>query len=314
MSESRPAAPYGLIGLYGSLTAIGLGAFVVGVVLGNTTMMLVGGIGAFVAVAATPIAVACSRPAPGASAELGQLVRAIEELTERQALSDDARRVLSRKRERALLCSAIEEDIAAGDYGAASVLVKELAERFGYRAEAEAFRARVELARAETEDALVTELVQALDRLILSCNWPEAQAEAARIHRVFPDSPRTEGLERRVARARDRYKSELERRFLHLARDERIDEAFDVLKELDQYLTEAEAEPLKEVARGVVGKERENLGVQFRLALQDRDWTHAAVVGERIIHEFPNSRMADEARGMIDQIRERATAMPQPAG
>jgi outer membrane protein assembly factor BamD (BamD/ComL family) len=43
--------------------------------------------------------------------------------------------------------------------------------------------------------------------------------------------------------------------------------------------------------------------------VQDKAWDQAADVGQRIIKEFPNSRMATEVRSMIDQIRDRASTM-----
>ena len=80
----------------------------------------------------------------------------------------------------------------------------------------------------------------------------------------------------------------------------------ELLKELDKYLTEQEAEPFRETARGVIGKKRDNLGVQFKIAVHDREWVRAMRVGEQIIQEFPNTKMCDEVRGMIDLLRERA--------
>ncbi|GJM19588.1 MAG: hypothetical protein DHS20C14_18010 [Phycisphaeraceae bacterium] len=230
-------------------------------------------------------------------------------MNEVSALSDDARRVLNRGRERDLLRRAIEEDIGAEDWDAAMVLVKELAERFGYRVDAEEFRTRIETARFQTTDRRVSEGVAGLDLMITQHRWDDARAEAERITRLYPDSPRVDGLRHRVESARERFKGDLERRFLRAAEEERIDEAMTLLGELDHYLSEAEAAPYQEVARGVIGKARENLGVQFKLAIQDRAWGDAADVGERIIESFPNSRMADEIRGMIDELRGRAGSM-----
>ncbi|MBZ0172173.1 MAG: hypothetical protein K8E66_07325 [Phycisphaerales bacterium] len=249
----------------------------------------------------------------GGSSPAGRLLEvtnALSRLAEEQALSDDARRVLNRKRERDILCRAIEEDIAAQDWDAATILVKELAERFGYRIEAEDFRQRIERTRTESMDRKVGDAVRNLDALIVRGQWDEAESEAARITRVYIDSPRVEGLRHRVARARDRYKAGLERRFLNTAKEGRVEEAHELLKELDNYLTEIEAEPYRELARGVIGQARENLGVQFKLSVQDRDWRRAAAVGEQIIRDFPNTRMAEEIRGVIDGIREKASAMP----
>ncbi len=102
------------------------------------------------------------------------------------------------------------------------------------------------------------------------------------------------------------HKQQLERKFLEAAQRDDVELATGLLNELDKYLTEGEAAPLLEVARGVFRKKKDNLGVQFKLAVQDRDWIMAAHVGEHVIREFPNSRMADEIRGMIDPLRERA--------
>ena len=80
----------------------------------------------------------------------------------------------------------------------------------------------------------------------------------------------------------------------------------EILKDLDHYLTEREAEPFREVARGVIGKARENLGAAFKLACQDRQWGIAISLGEQISREFPNSRMAQEVQDMLPSLRQRA--------
>jgi hypothetical protein len=295
-----------------TVVALIAGVFIyLGVDRGVGELLLAGLIGLLGVALLAPL-VAALRAAGRASGteRISSAIAAMERLAEEQTLSDDARRVLNRKRERDILCRAIEEDIAAQDWDAATILVKELADRFGYRVEAEEFRQRIERTRFETMDRKVGDAVRNLDALIVRRQWDEASAEAARITRVFPDSQRVEGLRHRVERARERYKSDLERRFLNAAKEARVEEAHELLKELDVYLSEAEGEPYRELARGVIGQARENLGVQFKLSVQDRDWRRAAEVGERIIRDFPNTRMADEIRGVIDGIREKATAMP----
>jgi hypothetical protein len=241
---------------------------------------------------------------------LDRLAQSIETMTNESGLSEAAKRVLHRRQERELLRREIERDIHDGDWDAAMVLVKELAERFGYRADAEEFRTRIEHARAETLDRTVTQAIANLEALIKARRWTDAFAEAGRIARLYPESPRVEGLRDHVGRSRERYKEDLERRFLQAAERDEIDTAMDLLKELDIYLTEAEAEQFREVARGVIGKARDNLGVRFKLAVQDRNWPAAVEFGERIISDFPNTRMAQEVRGLIDGLRQRAASMP----
>ena len=307
--------PFWLLATYGSLSAASTGMVVYAAMNGDSLFAAAGLLGLIVSLACAPVAVMARRrsalgAATGASSGgFSELAQAIRELNESGTLSDDARRVLNRKRERELLRGAIEEDVSAGDFDAALVLVRELAESFGYRADAEEFRQRIESARFESAESESTGAIEGLDRMITQLRWREAEQEAARITRLYPDSPRVDGMRHRVSSARERYKNELERRFLTAAQDERVDEAMGLLRELDGYLTEAEAEPFQELARGVIGKARENLGVQFKLAVQDKRWRDATTAGEQIISEFPNSRMAAEIRGMIDTIRERAAAL-----
>lgn len=240
---------------------------------------------------------------------LAELGESIQQLAGFSALSDDARRVLNRTRERELLRGAIEEDITRGDWEAAMILVKELADRFGYRADAEEFRQRIESHRFETMDSQVRDAVGLLDGFIIQRRWDAAYAEAGKIGRLFPDSPRIDGLRTRVDHAKNGFKAELERQFLVAAQSDSVDEAMDVLKELDGYLTEAEAAPYRETARGVIGKARDNLGAQFKLALKDGRWVEAVQVGDQIVTEFPNTRMAAEVRSLIDGIRSKVAAM-----
>lgn len=308
------AAIYGLLGLLCGVAGIR------GILSDHESWVLVGLIGLVVVLSTFPIAMkktvsigsdnkSTDQELHEVRSQLRQLVRSIENLQETMVLSDDARRTLNRSREREMLRRAIQEDIKAEDWDAAMVLIRELAERFGYRADAEEFREKVETARFTTMDRHVNEALRGLDGMIARAEWDEAMSEASRIARLFPDSSKVEGLRHRVAAARDRYKIDLERRFLRAAQDDRVDEAMDLLKQLDQYLTEAEGEQFREVARGVIGKARDNLGADFKLCIQDRMWDRAAELGERIIEEFPNSRMAQEVREMIDQIRERASAV-----
>lgn len=302
---------------YGAAAVAAVAMLVYGYFNESVGVMALGGLAVVLVLSVAPVsylsaAATGDDPGPGTDmliGEMRELRRSVERLSEYQVLSDDARRVLNRARERELLIRAIEEDMAAEDWDAAIVLCEELAERFGYREDAEQFRQRVEEARSATRDRSVASAIAALDGLIVQRRWDHALSQAASIQRLFPDSPRVAGLRQRVENARERYKTDLERRFLHAAQSEGADDALALLKELDAYLTEAEAEPYRELARGIIGKARENLGASFKLAVRDRRWSDAAVLGERIIHEFPNTRMAEEVRTMIDGLRQRAASL-----
>jgi len=299
---------------YGAAALAALGLCLWGVWHRDPTLTAMGVLGLVLVLAVAPVTFASVRGGGGGGgSDVGEAAAefraAVERLAELQALSDDARRVLNRGRERELLRRAIEEDITAGEWEAALVLVRELADRFGYRTDAEEFRARIESARRDAYERQISAAIAQLDGLIIQRRWEDARAEAGRLSRLYPDSHRVQGLRKRVDDAHERYKEDLERRFLLAAQESRIEDAMSMLKELDGYLSESEAEPFREVARGVIGKARENLGVEFKLAVRDRRWGQAARVGERIIAEFPNTRMAEEVRGMIDGLRARAASI-----
>lgn len=316
-SGHNPRAAAARYAIYGGVLAAVLCALLIG--WGSTVpstggeralFLAIGAIGLVITIVGVAVGLAVAESGGHQSGEMrsqvGELTRAVAELREQSSLSDEARRVVNRRRDREVLHKAIEEDIGAGEWDAAMVLVEELAERFGYRADAEEFRSRIEQARYDTVQHKVADSARKVDELLIQRRWDLAMAEAKRIRRLYPDSARAQQLEERVDSARQIYKTDLERRFLQASQAERVDEAMTLLKELDQYLTEQEAEPYREVARGVIGKARENLGARFKLAVQDRRWDEAQGLGSQIIEQFPNSRMAAEVRQLMDTIRGRS--------
>ncbi|MBI1335565.1 MAG: hypothetical protein GC164_01230 [Phycisphaera sp.] len=236
----------------------------------------------------------------------GEVIALLDSINDRLLISDTAKRIAYREQDRETLRRAIREDISKGDFEAALVLVSEMSQAYGYRREAEQFRDEIITARDKEIDQQVSEAIAALDRVLTTYDWDRALREAGKIQRLFPDSPRVKMLDKRVRDARDQHKRELEREFFNAAQKDDIEQAMRLLKELDRYLTEQEAEPFRETARGVIGKKRQNLGVQFKMAVHDHEWTQAVVVGEQIIREFPNTKMADEVRSMLDLLRERS--------
>jgi hypothetical protein len=291
------------------LIGIGLLIRVPGRELSSDMFMAAGALGFAIVLALSSVTGQLRRRAQQQGQVVGRidtLIESIRHLGDHAMVSDDARRVLNRGAERTMLCKAIEEDISAQAWDAALVLCDELAQRFGYRQDAEEFRGRIELARAEIQERKVADSIARLDGLIVQRRWDLATNEARRIQRLFPDSSRVERLRERVEQARAVYKADMERRFLDSAQNGRVEEAMAQLKELDAYLTEQEAAPLREVARGVISKARDNLGAQFKIAVQDKQWAAASALGRRIVNEFPNTRMAQEVRGLLDGILARA--------
>jgi hypothetical protein len=232
--------------------------------------------------------------------------RSMDMMNQRLLLSETAKRIAYRDQDVELLRRTIANDVRGGQFDSAQVLVNEMATTYGLKEEAETHRERITQAAAEEREAKVTAGIARLQEILARHDFPAAAREANRLKRLYPEHEKTQDLQREVAQAREKYKQDLERQFLEAAQRDDVDKAVVLLEQLDQYLTPQEAEPFRETARGVIGKKRDNLGVQFKLAVHDKEWLAAVRVGEQIIREFPNSRMADEVRGMMDALRQRA--------
>jgi hypothetical protein len=240
------------------------------------------------------------------SERLADMATLLDSINDRLLVSDMAKRIAYRGKDRQVLRDAIRDDLNKGDFDAAMVMVNQMSETYGYREEAEEFRQQIMKLREADISTELARAVRHVDELTTQEAWEQAFAEVARIQRMYPEAPRAAELPQRVRQAFENRKHELERAFLRAAERDDVDQAMDLLRRLDHYLTEQEAEPFRETARGVIGKKRDNLGVQFKLAVHDKEWTRAVEVGQQIIREFPNTKMADEVRQMLDMIRQRS--------
>ncbi|MBA7645497.1 hypothetical protein ES703_53255 [subsurface metagenome] len=83
------------------------------------------------------------------------------------------------------------------------------------------------------------------------------------------------------------------------------DRSLEILRELDLYLSPNEGLALQEAARDAFRTKLHNLGVQFSLVVSARQWARALEIGQQIVRDFPNSRMADEIRGKLDILKQR---------
>lgn len=282
----------------------------------GSASLIAGLVGLVVAGATLPLAILLSElnsrgPSPEDTALTKATHRSVEnmlaQLYQNSMLSDIAKRVLFRDQELDLLRRAIEEDIQHRDYSAGLTLCDDMANVFGRREEAEAYRTRIlQAGHAAYEDKVLQALNQ-FEQILQARDWASAHREAATIRRLYPAHHLVQELDQRILQAREDHKKELESQFLEAAQRDEVDTAMTLLKELDRYMTREEAGRLANIAQSVVSKHREHLSMQFKLAVNDHRWAEAAQVGDAIIREFPNSKMADEVRSMIDMLRVRAS-------
>ena len=229
-----------------------------------------------------------------------------EALMESLQMSENAKRVLFRDRELDLLRKTVQEDIERGEFHSALVLCDQMATVFGAVEEAEQLRTSVNAIIHENHEGRIRDEIVKLQKILEECNWVLAYQEAAKLRRLFPESPLLHGIEQKISNVRAEYRHRLEDRFLDAAKRDDIEQAMLLLRELDGYLTPDEARRFRDTADSVITTYRESLGARFKMAVGDHRWQEAIEFGEEITHQFPNSKMAEEVQAMIQTIKDRS--------
>ncbi len=237
----------------------------------------------------------------------------LESIAKHAPLSDLARSITSREHEREVIRRAFNETLISGDFEAAYFLADQLEQRHGYRQEADRLRNEIQAARNDARHRYVAESVERVERLLAENDWDRARAEIERLAKAYPDETAVQRLPERFRQARADHKRKLLKEWDESVQRNDIDRGIAILKALDQYLTPNEAAALEESARGVFRAKLHNLGVQFSLAVHDRQWAAALSVGQQIIAEFPNTRMAAEVGEHLEALRLRARSVETPA-
>lgn len=240
---------------------------------------------------------------------------AMQDIAENTRISDAAKSLARRDQELEALRNAIRDDIRKESWEAALTLIDEMERRFGYKEEADRIREELDDARNEKIQVRLAEAVEMIEGQFAAHEWARAQGEIDRLVNALPDDPRVVSLQERMKVLREQHKNGLRASWDDAVRRHDTDHAIDVLRELDQYLSPAEAQTLQQSARNVFKEKLLQLGIQFRFAVTERRWQDALTTGLELIREFPNARMANEVREVLDTLRERArNPEPQTTG
>ena len=231
-------------------------------------------------------------------------------IEEHSMLSDQAKRLVYRDRELELLRMLVEQDIASGDFDAAMRMVDELGTQFGRREEAEGLRTRIDANRREEVERRIEDGTRHIARLLAAGDWDAAAGVQRRLERLFLETPSIASLPEQILAARLRHAAEVETRMREAHATGRIDEAMTLLRDLDRHLVGRESTRVLDVAQPIVAAHRERCGVRFREAINAREWRTAVELGERLVEEYPNTRMAEEATELLVGLRNRAGLAP----
>lgn len=227
-------------------------------------------------------------------------------INENLLLSDSIKSVAFRQKDRTVLQNAIHQDIRSEQWDSAELLIAELEKRFGYRQEAQQLRQEMHNYRNASVQEKISDSIKNIDSLWTIHRYDEAQNEVEILTTLYPDDQRVRDLQGQTERRRDQHKRELLDRWDKTVQKNDVEQGVEILKLLDSYLTPSEAAALEESARGVFRAKLHNMGLQFSIYVTEKKWHQALNIGQEIIAEYPNSRMAQEVRDKLEILTMRA--------
>lgn len=241
---------------------------------------------------------------------LEQISILLNMISEQQLLSDRAKSVAFREKDRDAVRGAIREEMGRQDWEAALALIADMEQTFGYRQEADRLREEIAVYREEHVRKQINDGLAVIERNCRAEKWAEALREAEQLTKQYPEHELTRDLPRQIDARRMNHKQQLVESWKQLVERKDVDGAIEILRQLDVYLTPAEAETMQEGARNIFKAKLESLKGQFSTCVQERRWAEAVRIGEGIIRDFPNSRIAQEVQENMAGLRQRAAGEP----
>jgi hypothetical protein len=242
---------------------------------------------------------------------LEQMVTLMGRISEQQLLSDRARSVAFRDKDREAIRTAINEELLQGEWESAFALADQFEQAFGSKTEADRFRSEISARRNAGMRAQIDDVMVIIDRYVKAEQWNAAMREAEKLLAQLPDNEQVKRIPQEIEQRRQAHKQALIQTWHEASARHDWDGAIEILRQVDPYLTPAEAESMQETVRNVFKEKLNNMGAQFASLIRERKWHDAIKLGEQIQNDFPNSRIAQEVREKMESLRARAA---EPAG
>lgn len=230
----------------------------------------------------------------------------LNEMSEQQLLSEQAKTVAYREKDREALRRAIQEDVAKKDWEGALVLVDEMDTRFGYKQEAERIRQEINQRFDEHIRRQVHASRSVIERYVANQQWAAAHREADRMVQQFPTNDDARRLATEIETRRTAHKEKLLNDYNDMIARKDVDGAIATIRQLDFYLTPEEGAGMQDSVRNVFKDKLNLLKDQFTDQVHKADWTNAYRTGDLIVREYPNTQMAREVRDKLESLKQRA--------
>jgi hypothetical protein len=211
-------------------------------------------------------------------------------------LSETAKAIAFRDADRQSLREAVFDKLQQQDFDTTYEIIDEIAHSTIYNELAEQLRAEADKYRDATDQGRINQVTEMIEKLFESCQWAKASAHIERLIKDYPKSEKAKEMRQKLLDKKQERKKILLTIWDDAIKRQDTDRSLEILRELDLYLTPNEGLALQEAARDVFRTKLHNLGVEFSLAISEKQWGKAVETGQQIIRNFPNSRMAEEIR------------------
>jgi len=239
-----------------------------------------------------------------AAKSLENIYRGLERINHSTRVSEVVKTIAFRDEERESLREAVFDKLKEMDFDGAYEIVDEIAGHAGYHSLAEELRHEVDQYRDATEDERLDQTISHIEGLFESSQWAKASVQIESLIRAYPSSEKARDMRQQLVDRKEQHKRSLLTAWDDAIKRQETDHSLEILRELDMYLTPNEALALQEAAKDVFRTKLHNLGVQFAMAVSDKQWSDALEVGQQIIRDFPNSRMSSEIREKIHVLQQ----------
>ncbi|MHC4726614.1 MAG: hypothetical protein ACYS17_05240 [Planctomycetota bacterium] len=219
-------------------------------------------------------------------------------------VSETVKAIAFRDADRQSLREAVFDKLQQQEFDDAQQIIDEIAKRPEYSELAEQLKAQVEKYHTATDQERINQAVAHIERLLDNCRWARASAQIEGLIKAYPDYEKAKLMRQILLDKKQQRKKILLAAWDDAVQQQETDRSLEILKELDLYLTPNEGLALQEAARDIFRTKLHNLGVQFSIAVTEKQWSGALNVGQQIIKEFPNSRMSQEIRGKMDVLQQ----------
>ena len=235
----------------------------------------------------------------------------LTQIDQNTRLSESTKAIAFRDADRQSLREAVFDKLQQQDFDTTLEIIDEIGHSTAYKDLAEQLRAEADRYRSATAAERENQVIAHIEKLFENYLWTKASSLIERLIIEYPDSEKAKAMRLKLLD-----KKLYRKKILLTAWDDAIkrqdtDRSLEILRELDLYLTPNEGLALQEAAKDIFKTKLHNLGVQFSFAVSEKQWVKALEIGQQIVQNFPNSKMAQEIRERMDILKRKVEQQEQ---